>query len=71
MNKLIPEFFENKLKLYDYQKLIIENYQKIVDITSNLIIVDRYCITGEKLKVNCLNQFIIEINGDIQEIKIK
>lgn len=71
MNKLIPEFFENKLKLYDYQKLIIENYQKIVDITSNLIIVDRFYIIGEKLKVNCLNQFIIEINGDIQEIKIK
>lgn len=71
MNKLIPEFFENKLKLYDYQKLIIENYQKIVDITSNLIIVDRYFIIGEKLQVNCLNQFIIEINGDIQEIKIK
>lgn len=71
MNKLIPEFTDNKLKIYNYQKLTLENYLEIKEISKELIIIDRYQIIGKELKINLLNQFIVEIYGDIEEIKIK
>lgn len=71
MNKLIPEFTDHKLKIYNYRKLILENYLEIKEISKELIIIDQYYIIGKKLTINLLNQFIIEIYGDIEEIKIK
>ena len=71
MNKLIPEFTDNKLKIYNYQKITLENYLEIKEISKELIIIDRYQIIGKELKINLLNQFIVEIYGDIEEIKIK
>ena len=71
MNKLIPEFNVKKLKIYDYHKIILENYSKIYDISEESIIIDCYKIIGKELKINLLNQFMIEIYGNIEEIKIK
>ena len=71
MNKLIPEFTDHKLKIYNYRKLILENYLEIKEISKELIIIDQYYIIGKELTINLLNQFIIEIYGDIEEIKIK
>ena len=71
MNKLISEFKDNKLKIYNYHKLILENYSQIKEINQELIIIDKYQIIGKDLKINLLNQFIIEIYGDIEEIKFK
>ena len=71
MNKLIPEFTDHKLKIYNYRKVILENYLEIKEISKELIIIDQYYIIGKKLTINLLNQFIIEIYGDIEEIKIK
>ena len=61
MNKLIPEFTDNKLKIYNYQKLTLESYLEIKEISKELIIIDRYQIIGKELKINLLNQFIVEI----------
>lgn len=71
MNKLIPEFNVKKLKIYDYHKIILENYSKIHDISEESIVIDCYKIIGKELKINLLNQFMIEIYGNIEEIKIK
>ena len=71
MDKLIPAFSDCKLKLYQYERLVIENYQKIEEITCELIIIDKYNIIGNNLKVNYLSQFVIEIYGKISEIVIK
>ena len=71
MDKLIPSFSDCKLKLYQYERLVIENYQKIEEITCELIIIDKYNIIGNNLKVNYLSQFVIEIYGKISEINIK
>lgn len=71
MNKLIPELADNKLKVYNYQRIIIENYQDVKELTNELIIVDRYNIFGKNLKVMILNQFMIEIYGDIEQIRFE
>ena len=71
MDKLIPAFSDCKLKLYQHERLVIENYYEIKEITSKLIIIDKYNILGNNLKVNYLSQFVIEIYGKISEIVIK
>lgn len=71
MNKLIPDLFETKLKLYQYNKLVIENYMNMIEIQNDIIIIDKYNIRGSNLKINYLNQFIVEIYGEIFEIVIK
>ena len=62
MNKLIPEFTDHKLKIYNDRKLILENYLEIKEISKELIIIDQYYIIGKKLTINLLNQFIIEMH---------
>ena len=50
MNKLIPEFTDHKLKIYNYRKLILENYLEIKEISKELIIIDQYYIIGTVTK---------------------
>lgn len=71
MNKLIPEYSIFTIKMYNGKHLIIENYKQLIDIESNFIKVDNYLLKGENLKINSLNQFMIEIYGTIKEIIIE
>lgn len=71
MNKLIPEYSIFTIKMYNGKHLIIENYKQLIDIEDNVIKVDNYLLKGENLKINSLNQFMIEIYGTIKEIVIE
>lgn len=68
MNKLMPEFTEIRLKLYQNQRILIENYRKLKDLSEDMIVVDNYCITGTFLKITKMNDFTMEIYGKIKEI---
>ncbi len=71
MNKLIPEYSIFTIKMHNGKHLIIENYKQLIDIEDNVIKVDNYLLKGENLKINSLNQFMIEIYGTIKEIVIE
>lgn len=71
MNKLIPEYSIFKIKMYNGNHVVIENYKQLIDIENDFIKVDNYLLKGENLKINSLNQFMIEIYGTIKEIIIK
>lgn len=68
MNKLMPEFSEIKLKLYQNQRILIENYRILKDIAEDMIIVDNYCIVGTFLKITKMNDNTMEIYGKVKEI---
>ncbi len=71
MKKLIDEFSTFKMVMYNNNYLKLENYQKLIDITNNCIKFDNYIIEGEALKIESLNQFVIEIYGKIEKISIE
>ena len=71
MNKLIPEYDKCKITLWNNEKLVIENYQKLIDISEEKIKIDRYLIKGKFLKIGELNQFVIKVYGEIKEINIE
>lgn len=59
-----------KLTLYKNEKIIIENYRELKDITEEFIIVDFYQIVGTFLKIKRMDNYMIEIYGKISQIKI-
>ncbi|MBQ8293276.1 MAG: hypothetical protein IJX78_05700 [Bacilli bacterium] len=71
MNKLINEFKTFKILMYDSKYLKIENYHQILDINKQVIKIDNYLIEGDNLKIDNLNQFVIEIYGEIKKISIE
>lgn len=71
MNKLIPEYDKCKITLWKNEKLVIENYQRLIDISEEKIKIDRYLIKGKFLKIGELNQFVIKVYGEIKEINIE
>lgn len=52
-------------------KIIIYNYKDIIDFSDNLVNVNNYIISGEKLVINKLEDSIIEIFGQIKKIEKK
>lgn len=52
-------------------KIIIYNYKDIIDFGDNLVNVNNYIISGEKLVINKLEDSIIEIFGQIKKIEKK
>lgn len=70
MKKIFNEFKERKLKLFQNNELYIENYNDILKIENNTIIIDIYTIYGDFLKITRIDEFIIAIEGKINEIKI-
>ena len=59
-----------KLTIYKDEKIIIENYEELKDITEEVIIVDMYHIKGLFLKVKKMDNYMIEITGTISVINI-
>lgn len=60
-----------KLSIYKNEKIIIENYQELKDITDISVIVDIYNIKGTFLKIRKMDNYMIEISGVISQIQIK
>lgn len=71
MHKLIPEFEQTKITLWDNQKIVFENYQKLSDISNEIIKIDKYIVKGKNLKIEELNRFIIKIYGEIKELIVE
>ena len=59
-----------KLTIFKNEKIIIENYLKLNDISENKIIVDMYNINGDFLKIKKMDNYMIEISGIISQIII-
>lgn len=60
----------NKLSLYNNEKVVIENYNNIRDINDDCIIIDKYYINGENLKIKLIEEYFIIIIGVINSIII-
>lgn len=71
MHKLIPDFELTKITLWDNKKIVIENYDKLIDISNEKIKIDKYLIKGKNLQILELNQFIIKIYGEIKELIVE
>jgi len=59
-----------KISIYNDKRIIIENYQKLLDLSENLIIVDIYSIYGKFLKLKKMDNYMIEILGNIERVII-
>lgn len=70
MNKLIPEYNQERLRLYNKERVVIENFKELKDISNEMIVVDNYMIIGSFLKINRMDPLTMEIYGQIKEIII-
>lgn len=60
----------SKITLNSNNKLIIENYHNIIDLSNEYIIVDNYNITGINLKIKEMDEYYIIIDGVIKTIEL-
>lgn len=71
MNKLKKiNIYKTKLYVYDFHKLIINNYHKIITYLDDLIVIDNYHIKGENLQILKIDEVNVEILGELHEIKM-
>ena len=59
-----------KISLYNNTKIVIENYNKIIDLNDNIVIIDNYEIKGLNLKITNIDEYYIIINGSINNLSI-
>ena len=59
-----------KLSIYNNTKIVIENYNNIIDLNDNRIIIDNYNIIGTNLKIPSIDEYYIIITGLINNINI-
>ncbi|HOA78498.1 MAG: hypothetical protein WBL47_03650 [Bacilli bacterium] len=59
-----------KLSLYRDRRVVIENYDKLLDLTAEMIKVDIYTIIGKFLKLTKMDGYMIEVVGEVGEIII-
>lgn len=62
---------EVKIALYNNSKIVIENYNQLIDIDNNQVIIDKYIITGSELKIKEMNEYCIVIIGIIKNIYLE
>lgn len=60
---------KNRIIIYNNEKVIIENYKAIIDLSNNYIIVDKYYIKGENIKIKEMDDYYINIFGNIKTIE--
>lgn len=68
--KKIKMFNQLKLSIFSNNRIVIENYNELIDINEEEITVDRYQILGTFLKITKMDNFFIEIEGTIRQIVI-
>ena len=59
-----------KISIYNDKRIVIEDYNKLLDLTDSLIKVDIYSIHGKFLKLRQMDNYMIEIFGDIDRVII-
>jgi len=60
-----------KLSIYSDSRIIIENYDKLLDLNEEMIKVDIYTITGKFLKLKQMDSYMIEVIGTISQVIIE
>lgn len=59
-----------KLSIYSNNRIVIEDYDKLLDLNENLIKVDIYSIYGKFLKLKQMDSYLIEIIGEVHQVII-
>ncbi len=59
-----------KLSLFSDKRIIIERYKLIKEISDDKIIIDDYIINGKILKIKLMNNYMLDINGEVKSIEI-
>lgn len=57
-----------RINLIGKNKIIIYNYQKLLDLNVSMIKIDYLLIYGKNLKIIKMDDDLIEINGEIEKI---
>ena len=68
MKKIFKEFYDLNVYIKNQKNIIIDNYNNVIYISDEQIIVDNIHIKGQKLQVSELNSIQIQIEGVIDEI---
>lgn len=59
-----------KITIFNNNKIIIENYNNLIDIKETSIIIDNYKINGKNLQIKEIDDYLIIIYGIINNIDI-
>lgn len=59
-----------KISIYNDKRIVIEDYNKLLDLTDSLIKVDIYSIYGKFLRLKQMDNYMIEIFGDIDQVVV-
>lgn len=60
-----------KLSIYQNNRIVIENYQRLLDLNEEYIRVDIYTIVGKFLKLIQMDNYMIEVIGTIDQVLIE
>lgn len=60
-----------KLSLFSNERVVIEKYKCVKEISDDKILIDSYLIKGSFLKIKQMNSYMLEIKGIIYSIIIK
>lgn len=60
-----------KITLFDNKRVIIENYDRLKNLSKELIIIDKYYINGSDLRLHKMDELIIEIIGNIISVIVE
>ncbi len=66
----IHSFNQITLKIIAYDKVIITNYDRIIDFSDSFILIDGFSIHGVGLVISKIDEISVEINGKIEKVEI-
>ncbi len=58
-----------KITMYNNEKVIVNNYNKLLDISLELVRIDNLLIKGNNLKIKKMDNYLIEIWGKVSIIQ--
>lgn len=65
---MFSDFIDLKIYICNHNYVRIENYQRLIEISSNIIYIDKVQIKGNNLIIQELNDIEMTIEGEINEI---
>lgn len=70
MKNILFNTSDSVLRVINKTKVIIYNYHNVVDISQNKIALEKYIIEGNDLIVKKMDEFEIEIIGNVEAITL-
>ena len=58
-----------KITMYNNEKVIVNNYNKLLDISLEVVKIDNLLIKGDNLKIKKMDNYLIEIWGKVSIIQ--